>query len=131
MGFNFRKRLNLGGGVRLNLSKQGVSTTIGGKGLSVNSGAKGTYVNTNIPGTGLYKRQKVSLNEPDKNILLGWSPTFVEWCTKLFMILFTLLSIWCVLFPRLECTKTILICDIVAFVIFFVFWLLMGTEKED
>lgn len=130
MGFNFRKRINLGGGVKLNLSKKGVSTTIGTKGLSVNMGQDGTYVNTNIPGTGLYKRQRISPNNPNKDIILGWSPTVVEWCTKVFMILFTLLSIWCVLFPRLECTKTILICDIIAFVLFGVFWLIMGTEKE-
>lgn len=130
MGFNFRKRVNLGGGVKLNLSKKGVSTTIGTKGLSVNMGQDGTYVNTNIPGTGLYKRQRISPNNLDKDIMLGWSPTVVEWCAKVFMILFTLLSIWCVLFPRLECTKTILICDIIAFVLFGVFWLIMGIEKE-
>lgn len=55
----FRKRVSLGGGMHLNLSKSGVSMTGGMKGLSVNVGKKGTYLNTGIPGTGLYNRTKI------------------------------------------------------------------------
>lgn len=55
----FRKSIKVAPGVRLNLSKSGVSTTIGGRGLSVNTGRKGTYLNTSIPGTGLSKRQRI------------------------------------------------------------------------
>ncbi|MBR5932382.1 MAG: DUF4236 domain-containing protein [Treponema sp.] len=56
---NFRKRIRILPGVTLNLSKSGISTTIGVKGLSVNIAQNGLYLNTGIPGTGLYQRQKI------------------------------------------------------------------------
>jgi len=56
----FRKSIKVMGGVRVNFSKSGMSTTIGGRGLSVNIGKKGTYLNTGIPGTGLYDRTRIS-----------------------------------------------------------------------
>jgi hypothetical protein len=43
-------------GVRLNLSKSGVSTSIGGKGGTINIGPKGTTATVGIPGTGLSYR---------------------------------------------------------------------------
>ena len=60
MAWNFRKRVKITPGVHINLSKNGVSTSIGGKGATINVGPKGTYVTTNIPGTGLYSRKKIS-----------------------------------------------------------------------
>ena len=48
---NYRKRIRVLPGVTLNLSKKGISTTIGVKGLSVNFSERGTYLNTGIPGT--------------------------------------------------------------------------------
>lgn len=56
----FRKSIKICKGVRLNLSKSGVSATVGIKGASVNFGKKGTYVNYGIPGTGIYDRKKIS-----------------------------------------------------------------------
>lgn len=56
----FRKSIKICKGVKLNLSKSGISTTFGVKGLSVTAGPKGTYLNTGIPGTGIYDRQKFS-----------------------------------------------------------------------
>lgn len=50
-------------GVTLNISKSGVSTTIGPKGTSVNFGKNGVYLNTGIPGTGIYDRTKLSLDK--------------------------------------------------------------------
>lgn len=44
----------------LNVSKSGVSATIGVKGLSVTYGSKGTYANVGIPGTGIYNRFKIN-----------------------------------------------------------------------
>lgn len=55
----FRKRISICKGVKLNLSKSGVSATVGGKGLSLNLGSKGVFLNTSIPGTGLYDRKKL------------------------------------------------------------------------
>ncbi|WP_231504358.1 DUF4236 domain-containing protein [Brevibacillus borstelensis] len=53
MGFNFRKSIKLGGGVRLNLSKRGVGVSAGFKGFRVGVGPRGTRVTAGIPGTGL------------------------------------------------------------------------------
>ncbi|MBI3479132.1 MAG: DUF4236 domain-containing protein [Nitrosomonadales bacterium] len=53
MGFLFRKRIKLLPGVWLNLSKGGVSTSIGGKGLTVNIKSGKTKTTVGIPGTGL------------------------------------------------------------------------------
>jgi len=58
MGWRFRKYITIFPGVRLNISKSGVSLTFGTKGASVNLGKDGAYLNTSIPGTGLYNRQK-------------------------------------------------------------------------
>ena len=55
----FRKRVSLGKGMNLNLSKSGASFTGGVKGLSMSVGGKGTYLNTSIPGTGIYNRTKI------------------------------------------------------------------------
>jgi len=59
MAWNYRKRITIAPGVRLNVSKKGVSTTFGVRGASINMGQNGTYLNTGIPGTGIYKRQKI------------------------------------------------------------------------
>ena len=54
MGFRFRRSIKVLPGVRLNISKTGVtSVSIGGKGLTVNRSRKGTRVTTSIPGSGL------------------------------------------------------------------------------
>ena len=60
MAWRFRKRISLGKFLKFNLSKSGISTTVGVKGFSFNIGKKGVYRNVGIPGTGLYKRDKVS-----------------------------------------------------------------------
>lgn len=59
MAWKFRKRIKIAPGVTLNLSKSGVSTTVGTKGASVNMGKNGIYLNTGIPGTGIYDRQRL------------------------------------------------------------------------
>lgn len=62
---NYRKRIKILPGVTINLSKSGISTTIGIKGFSVNVGQNGAYLNTGIPGTGLYQRHKIgNINNP-------------------------------------------------------------------
>ena len=56
MSFKFRKRVRIFPGFTLNLSKSGMSATVGMRGLSVNIGEKGNYLNVGIPGTGIYDR---------------------------------------------------------------------------
>ena len=63
MGWRFRKYIKIAPGVKLNISKSGVSTTFGGKGASINVGKDGAYLNTSIPGTGLYNRQKITMGK--------------------------------------------------------------------
>lgn len=65
MALKFRKRVRLFPGFSLNLSKSGMSATVGIKGFSVNIGPHGTYLNTGIPGTGIYDR--IRLDGADSN----------------------------------------------------------------
>lgn len=49
----FRKSIKIMPGVRLNLSKSGVSTSVGGRGGTVNISKRGVRSTVSIPGTGL------------------------------------------------------------------------------
>jgi hypothetical protein len=64
MGWKYRKRIRIVPGFNLNLSKTGMSATIGMKCFSVNMGKNGTYLNTGIPGTGIYDRIRLDKNNP-------------------------------------------------------------------
>ena len=59
MGFRFQKRFSILPGVRINLSKGGLSTSLGPKGADINIGKKGVTTSAGIPGTGLSWRQKL------------------------------------------------------------------------
>ena len=67
MAWNFRKRIKIAPGVHLNLSKSGLSTSIGPKGAKITFGKKGTYLNKGIPATGLYSREKLSGGNKSSN----------------------------------------------------------------
>lgn len=58
MGFYFRRSINLGGGVRLNLSGRGLGISAGVRGFRVGLNGRGTYVH--MGGGGLYYRQQFS-----------------------------------------------------------------------
>jgi hypothetical protein len=62
VGWKYRKRIRIVPGFYLNLSKTGMSATVGMKGFSVNYGKNGTYLNTGIPGTGIYDRARLDKN---------------------------------------------------------------------
>ena len=53
MGFQFRKSIKVAPGVRLNLSKGGVSVSAGAPGSTVNVNSRGVRTTVGIPGTGL------------------------------------------------------------------------------
>ncbi|MBA1195220.1 DUF4236 domain-containing protein [Pseudomonas entomophila] len=53
MALRFRKSFKIAPGVRINLSKSGVSTSVGGKGFTTNLSKRGTRVTAGIPGSGL------------------------------------------------------------------------------
>jgi hypothetical protein len=54
--FRFRKTFSILPGVRINLSKTGVSSSLGGHGATVNVGKNGPMVTLGVPGTGLSYR---------------------------------------------------------------------------
>ncbi len=60
MGFRFRKSIKLFPGVRLNLSKSGVSASIGRPGTTVNISERGTRGTVGIPGTGISYSENLS-----------------------------------------------------------------------
>ena len=59
MGLRFQRRIRLFKGLTANLSKSGVSWTLGGPGASINFGKGKTTGNLGIPGTGLSYRQRL------------------------------------------------------------------------
>lgn len=60
MAWKFRKRIKIAPGLTINVSRSGISTTIGPKGANINIGKNGTYLNTGIPGTGIYDRKRIN-----------------------------------------------------------------------
>lgn len=61
-GLRFRKTITILPGVKINLSKTGVSTSLGGHGATVNVGTRSRTITLGIPGTGFSYR-----------VPLGWS----------------------------------------------------------
>jgi Protein of unknown function (DUF4236)/Bacterial SH3 domain len=59
MGWRFHKVLSIFPGLRVNLSKGGLSTSVGPRGADINIGKGGVTTNAGIPGTGISYRQKV------------------------------------------------------------------------
>jgi len=65
MGFNFRKSLKIAPGVKLNITKKGISSlSLGKNGARVNIGKKGVKTTVGIPGSGLSYSKHVSYNKP-------------------------------------------------------------------
>jgi hypothetical protein len=60
MGFRFRKRLKIAPGVHLNISKSGISTSVGPAGLTTNLQAGKQRTTVGIPGSGLSYQSKAT-----------------------------------------------------------------------
>jgi len=61
MSVRFQRRIRIFPGVYINLSKSGVSASVGGKGATVNVGSTGRrMVTVGIPGTGLSYRTPIT-----------------------------------------------------------------------
>lgn len=73
MGFYIRKAINLGGGVRLNLSTRGLGLSAGMKGFRVGMNGRGTYVH--MGRGGLYYRKQFSYSAPKSSEYQLPSPT--------------------------------------------------------
>jgi Protein of unknown function (DUF4236) len=104
MGFRVHRSFRILPGVRLNLSKSGVSASFGVRGAHVTLGPRGTTTSVGLPGTGLSYTSHVPLKsnttpssepppaliatnateEPDGNQLSMWSTALI------FAVLFVL-----------------------------------------
>lgn len=60
MGFRYNKRIKIAPGIRLNISKSGVSSSFGPRGASVTVGKRGVRANVGIPGTGISYSQQLT-----------------------------------------------------------------------
>lgn len=68
MGFRFKKVIKIMPGVKLNISKSGISTSLGGRGATVNLGRNGVRGTVGIPGSGLsYSKQLTSNSTRNSN----------------------------------------------------------------
>lgn len=60
MSWRFRQSFKIIPGLKLNLSRSGLSASIGGAPFTVNVGPRGVYGTASIPGTGIQFRQRLS-----------------------------------------------------------------------
>lgn len=60
MALRFRRTIKIAPGVRINVTKTGVSARVGPRGAGVTVGTSGTTVSAGIPGAGLHVSEKVS-----------------------------------------------------------------------
>jgi TPR repeat protein len=61
MSWRFRKTFKLLPGVKLNLTRHGLSATLGAAPFSLNVGPRGIYRNVSVPGTGLWSRERLDI----------------------------------------------------------------------
>lgn len=79
MGFRFQRRIKLLPGLRLNVSKSGVSWTVGTRGASVNVRNGKATGNLGIPGTGLSWRERLDRPEtPGPSAVTPPDPTSTD-----------------------------------------------------
>lgn len=87
MGINYRKRIKIAPGIRLNVSKKGISSvSIGKRGASVNLNKQGSQATFGIPGTGIsYQTKRSGTNtkavkkiENKNNVSIGQNQVTVE-----------------------------------------------------
>jgi L,D-peptidoglycan transpeptidase YkuD (ErfK/YbiS/YcfS/YnhG family) len=91
MGFRFRKRIKILPGFWFNISKSGISTSIGSKGLTVNLKDGKTRTTVGIPGTGLSYRT-TSTSTPEES-----APTrsgIPDWVWVLVVVVGVLVFMW-------------------------------------
>jgi hypothetical protein len=72
MTLRFRKRIKIIPGIWLNLSKSGVSTSIGRKGLTVNLKGSKTKTTASIPGTGISYSETSSNAQTTRSGISTW-----------------------------------------------------------
>jgi hypothetical protein len=78
MGWRFRHSFKVIPGVRLNLSKSGLSASIGGAPFTLNVGPRGVYGTASLPGSGISFRERLTggseISHPTESPLLSPRP---------------------------------------------------------
>jgi hypothetical protein len=69
MGFRFQRRLKILPGISLNISKSGISTSIGTRGAKVTLGHGKVRTTVGIPGTGISYTDVESTNSRERDTL--------------------------------------------------------------
>jgi hypothetical protein len=76
MSWRFRRRFRVAPGLWLNLSRSGISTTIGTRGLRYTIGRRGTGATVGLPGSGIsystYRRYPHHVTAPRPARTLFW-----------------------------------------------------------
>jgi hypothetical protein len=72
MGFLFRKRIKILPGIWFNISKSGISTSIGGKGLTLNIKEGKVRTTASLPGTGLSYRTTSTSTPSTRSSISVW-----------------------------------------------------------
>ncbi len=95
MGFRFRKIFSLGKGLRINIGKRGISTSLGVPGATLNIGKGGLRSTVGIPGSGLsYTSGSTSTggtsskNNPLANLIFGIAFLCLMFCCVFFCFYF-------------------------------------------
>ncbi len=76
MSWRFRKSFKLLPSVRLNLTPNGLSATVGAAPFSLHAGPKGEYANLSHPGTGRWERRR--LDQPSPSLPIGGLPPALD-----------------------------------------------------
>ena len=77
MGFRFRKSIKIFPGIRINLSKSGISTSVGVPGATVNIKGNKTTTTVGLPGTGVsYDHRRRHRSRLDKTGALAAAPLY-------------------------------------------------------
>jgi hypothetical protein len=78
MALRFRRRVKLLPGVHLNISRSGISTSVGVRGASLTFGKRSTYLNTGLAGTGISWRGRLPENSSTHDAAGGAVPATVH-----------------------------------------------------
>lgn len=62
----FQKRIKLLPGIKINLSRRGMSLSIGKPGATLNLGIRGAKITAGIPGTGISHTESLNRREPQR-----------------------------------------------------------------
>lgn len=82
MGWRFQRRFKVFPGVRINISKSGISTTVGGGPFHLNVGPRGIMGTASLPGTGLSYRHHFKKQDDSGKGLASNSVLSLEPCNR-------------------------------------------------